>query len=84
MQVSKNEIISYILDRSSKSSIGILGKKRIFLRNKSCLQNTAETTDVSARVSQIKDLLLTRDGLGSVDCLSLKDVNEMIDYICTY
>ena len=94
MKMSKNQVIQFIFERGIQSSIGIVGRNHIYLRLLYGYQTYAkwnrlvnfksDTSDLNCRVSQIWDLIDARDGRGQIEHMNSTDINNLLEFVCTY
>ena len=94
MKMSKNQIIQFIFERGIQSSIGIIGRNHIYLRllygyqtyvkwNR-LVNNNTNMLGIECRVSQIWDLIDVRDGRGQIEHMTSTDINNLLEFLCTY
>lgn len=93
MKISKNPVINFVFERGIESAIGILGRNHVYLCQmygyqayikRSRLERPAVADDVAARVSQIRELLLARDGRGQIEHMNSNDIENVLGFVCTY
>ena len=93
MKMSKNKMINFVFERGSRSAIGVLGRNHVYLCHlygkqsylaAARLEIPPLTDEVAARVSQIRELLEVRDGRGHVEHMDSGDINNALEFMCTY
>ena len=93
MKMSENPVVNFVFERGVQSAIGILGRNHIYLCQlygkltftKVTRSKQSNITDeVTARVSQIRELLLARDGRGQIEHMDSNDINDALEFVCTY
>ena len=81
-QTSKNKHVNFLGMRARVCTYGSLGRNYVRLMNE--VAHTDPSTELLARSQMIKDLIDVRDGISFVNGLSYDEVNDMVDYLCTF
>ena len=83
---SSNSAVKYIATKAKTHTSGVLDRNLVYLKlypNSGSIDHRLES-DKTLRVSQINQLIRTRDGLDQVDMLSSEEIQDMLIYVCTY
>lgn len=90
---STNAKVCYIGLRSLTNTIGCLGQNRVLLRNKYNIVTITESTHIPKedidlyireRLNIIKEILLIRDGESDIPHFEFGELNDIMEYVCTY
>ena len=81
-QTSKNKHVNFLGMRARVCTYGSLGRNYVRLMNE--VAHTDPSAELLARSQMIKDLIDVRDGISFVNGLSYDEVNDMVNYLCTF
>ena len=84
MRKSKNESVEYIIKRAHTNTIGPLGKNIVYLNVFSSVDRDSPVSISSSRIDQIRELIRARDGLDQLNVLNRDEINDILNYLCTF
>ena len=84
MKNSENIGVQYIINRAHTNTVGPLGKNILYLKMYSVADRDRSVAIESSRIDQIRELIRARDGLDQLSVLNSEEIQDILDYVCTY
>ena len=81
---SENIGVQYIINRAHTNTVGPLGKNILYLKMYSVADRDRSVAIESSRIDQIRELIRARDGLDQLSVLNSEEIQDILDYVCTY